>query len=82
MISAQEQASRDYPSIEFVAGHRLHLYRDRAWWCVWLNTEVGDFDGICIAMKHTRQEALAQAVRVLEAAVEQLQRPPEAWASR
>lgn len=67
-------ASRTYPARE-VEGHRLHVYEQGGAWHVWLNTEVSDFDGVCIAVAPTYDDAVGQAVRVLEACVEMLQEP-------
>lgn len=70
------RASREYPAVE-VEWHRLHVFCQRGEWCVWLNTEVSDFDGLCLAVEATRDLAVTRAVRVLEACVEELQRPFE-----
>lgn len=55
--------------------HKLHVYRDDldSWHHVWLNTLEVDFDGICLAVAKTRKQALTQAVKVLETAIERLQ---------
>lgn len=77
-----DRASSEYPSEAFARGHRLHVFRETdgpsdASWCVWLNTEAGDFDGLCLACGHpTRDGAVAEAVQILEQAVAFLQRPP------
>ena len=32
-----------------IGGHRLHVYLDAPGeWAVWLNTEIENFDGLCI----------------------------------
>lgn len=33
---------------------------------VWLNTDVGDFDGLCIGCGQSREEAVAGAISVLD----------------
>lgn len=69
--------SEAFPSVE-VHGRGLHVYQDHGGgWCVWLNTECADFDGLCISVGSTRDKAIAGAVEILEAIVEQLQKP--AW---
>lgn len=45
-------------------------------WTVWLNTDIDDYDGICLGIGVDRNAAVADAVKVLEAAVEALQAPP------
>ena len=73
-----DAASEDYPAISLLGTNRLHVFRDSdGEWCVWLNTETADFDGLCVSVGSTRDEAIADAVRVFEAAVEKLQEPPE-----
>lgn len=66
-----------YPSVVTRAGNLLHVYKatDDSW-CVWLNTEVTEFDGLCIAVAGSRQDAIAHAVEALEAATDHLQGPP------
>lgn len=61
--------------------NELHVFKDAEFggdWVVWLNTEASDFDGLCVGVGLTRQAAVTQAVRVLEAALERLQGPPPA----
>jgi hypothetical protein len=70
-----EVASERYPSV-LVAGHLLHVFETRGEWEVWLNTEDADFTGLCVSVAATRQDAIANAVRVFEAATEALQQPP------
>lgn len=57
--------------------HSLHVFQDASAgdWCVWLNTDVSDFDGLTLSIGRTRDEAVAQAVAVLERAAEALQQP-------
>ena len=57
----------DYPRVHVV------LDADGRPCDVWLNTEAGDFDGLCIG---TGETALADAVGHLEHALEVLQGPP------
>ena len=71
-----DEASEKYPAVVLATGQRLHVYEHGGEWCVRLNTEVSDHDGICVAVESSRDSAIAQAVRVFEAAVEQLQQPP------
>ena len=68
-------ASQKYPSVPIRTGHRLHICRNDGYWVAWLNTEVADFDGLCLATGSTRDVAVARAVAVLEAALEELQKP-------
>jgi hypothetical protein len=74
--STNDQASRRFPPT-LIEGHLVHVCQ---WgcddWQVWLNTEVADFDGLCIGSGSTRDEALAVAVKALEAVVDFLQQPP------
>jgi hypothetical protein len=56
----------------------VHIFQDAEFgggWCVWLNTEVSDFDGLCIGLGKSRDEAVRDAVSVLKAATEALQGP-------
>lgn len=54
--------------------HRLHVFQDiDDVWVVWLNTEASDFDGLILGMGGTRDEAVAQAVAVMESAERLLQ---------
>lgn len=39
---------------------------------VWLNTDVGDFDGLCIGCGESREAAVADAISVLEEGVRAL----------
>ena len=65
------RASRDFPSV-LVADHRVHVYREGGQWRVWLNTEIGDFDGLCLGLGETRDAAVAQAIAALEAVTDYL----------
>jgi len=56
-----------------IAGHGVHIaQRFENQWTVWLNTELQDYDGLCIGCGDTRQEAVTQAVMTLEAVVAHL----------
>lgn len=63
-----------YPSVQ-VDDCSLHIFEMRGEWEVWLNNEDHDFTGLCVSIGTTRDEAIATAVRILEAAVEELQKP-------
>ena len=54
--------------------HVVHTFRDEddGEWNVWLNTEVADFDGICLASGTNRDEARASARDALQQALEAL----------
>lgn len=69
-----DKASVEQPAI-IVPGHRIHVYEDNACWYVWLNTEVQDFDGLCLGTGSTRNDAIEDAVAALEGIIEALQRP-------
>lgn len=60
-------------------GHVLHVtdYDGPYDWSVWLNTEVQDFDGICLASGSSRSETVASAIETVEAILNQLQQPPK-----
>lgn len=69
------RASLEYPS-RVVGDHSVHVYEQDGVWHVWLNTEIADFDGVCLGVGPTRDEAVSRAVRSLEACVAALQEPP------
>ena len=46
---------------------------------VWLDVPGADMAGIIVGLGTSRAEALADAVRTLEALAEQLQSPPDVW---
>lgn len=75
-ISAVDRAVELYPSV-LVEGHLLHVCEMHGEWVVWLNTEDMDFTGLCVAAAPTRDAAVAEAVRVFEAVVVELQKPTE-----
>ncbi len=49
---------------------------------VWLDTEVADHDGLCLALGATRDAAVADAVADLESRLAELQLPPSAFQIR
>jgi hypothetical protein len=59
-------------------GYRLHVVNDGFGngdnddWSVWLNTEVNDYDGICIGAGSERRHAIEYALATLEAATDKL----------
>lgn len=58
------------------APHTVHVVVDETTGTpveVWLNTEVSDFDGVCIG---SGEHCVGDAVRTLEHAIEVLQSPP------
>jgi hypothetical protein len=56
--------------------HGVDIVREgRDEYIVWLNTGVSDFDGLVIGSGYTRDEAVADAVGMLEAAASALQQP-------
>lgn len=58
--------------------HRLNVFAEDAHGSpsheVWLDTEVADFDGICLGCGTTREEALLDAKEELEAALDAVNR--------
>lgn len=75
-LAATDVASEKYPSVPVDGGCSVHVFVMRGEWEIWLNNEDHDFTGLCLAVGDTRDEALAQAVLILESAVERLQAPP------
>lgn len=70
---SNDDASERYPSVTITRAHRLHVYEQGGYWCVWLNTEASDFDGLCLSVDEpTRAHAVAEAARVLQAALDAL----------
>lgn len=56
-------------------GHRLHVVETGPnYWEVWLDTELEDFDGICLAQGSTQASAVGRAVMLLDAAADFLRR--------
>ena len=70
----QESASVKYPAVE-VGDHMLHVFLEDGEWHVWLNTPVMEFDGLCLSVGKTRDDAVGKAVAALEALTETLQGP-------
>lgn len=61
VMAEQERASCQYPST-LVAGHRLHIFEaSDGRWEVWINTDLSDFDGVCVGQGRHRLAALADA---------------------
>lgn len=59
------------------AGYRLHVSNVDSWgtegqWEVWLNTEVQAYDGLCIGVGPTREQALIDAQQTLSLAIGKL----------
>lgn len=49
--------------------HDLHIHSSADDdWEVWLNTEVQDYDGLCVGCGNSREKALADAAETFEAA--------------
>jgi hypothetical protein len=66
--SHRVMASLHYPSTLLISGQRLHIFPMDGRWEVWLNTEISDFDGLCMGVGDTRHEALVDFVsRLAEA---------------
>src|SRR4051794_396920 len=70
-----EAAIERQPAVRLSTGELLHVYQDDEGWWVWLNTEVSEFDGLCVGAGTTRDGAVAAAVQVFEAAIAELQHP-------
>lgn len=49
-----------------VNGYDLHVTGEDDDVEIWLNTEVADFDGLCIGGGESRQKAVEEAIRTLE----------------
>lgn len=61
----------------------LHIFEERdGGFRVWINTGVADFDGICIGTGLTYDQAIADAVEVVEWMESMLQGPPPARYTR
>lgn len=48
------------------SGHSLHLFFDGTDWDVWLDTEIGEHDGLCIASGKSIATVIEKAESVLE----------------
>lgn len=57
-----------------INGRELHVIGSTDDVEVWLNTEVADFDGICIGGGESRKQAIADAITTLEQALAELRR--------
>lgn len=75
-MRAVDRAVEQYPSV-LVEGHLLHVCEMDGHWQVWLNTEDAEFTGLCVSAETTRDAVVAEAVRVFEAVVAELQKPAE-----
>jgi hypothetical protein len=54
-------------------GNRTHIVSEAEKdFEVWLNTDISDFDGLCIGCGQTRQDAVNDAVSVLRQALQKL----------
>jgi len=73
-MRAVDAAIAEYPAVLLPTGQRLHVFCQGGAWDVWLNCEDADFTGICVAVQGTRAEAVADAIRVFEAALHALRR--------
>ncbi len=73
-VERNDAISELYPAV-LIDGHLVHVFTEGREWCVWLNTEDTEFSGLCIGVGATRDEAVAQAVKVCEAVAAHLQRP-------
>jgi len=62
-------------TIELPTGNLLTVTNRDGAFEVWLSTEVDPFDGLCIGDGTTRDIAVANAVKTLEAALEELRMP-------
>ncbi len=72
-----DSISKKFPSTLLKdIGHRVHIYEDDGKWFVWLNTELDDFDGLCIGYRATYNKAVERAVKVVETVEELLQGRP------
>ena len=75
-MRATRRASQEYPSVN-IEGVGVHVCQNDGEWEVWLNCEDADFTGLCVGWANTRDEAVAQSVKSLEAVLEFLQGPPQ-----
>ena len=73
--SRTEHASARYPSVP-VKGCSLHVCEMDGDWEVWLNNQDHDFTGLCLSVSRRRNDAIVEAVEILEAAVKELLKPP------
>lgn len=63
-------------------GNRIHISADSDDdWNVWLNTDVDDFDGLCIGCGQSRKEAVAEAISVLDEGLRKLRHAADQAAS-
>ncbi len=74
-VERNDMIAELYPAV-LVEGHLVHVFQENGrHWQVWVNTEDLEFTGLCVGTGETRDEAIAVAVKALEAIVEHLQSP-------
>lgn len=54
----------------------IHVFSNDGEWEVWLDPDGIKFNGLCVGVSDTRDEAVADAVKELEAMVARLKAPP------
>lgn len=69
-----DRATVKYPTCE-LEGASLHIAKVGSDWEVWLNCEDSTFTGLCVSAGKSRQDAVTDAVRILEEALDVLQGP-------
>lgn len=69
-----DRATAKYPTRE-LEGASLHIAKVGSDWEVWLNCEDSTFTGLCVSAGKSRQDAVTDAVRILEEALDVLQGP-------
>jgi len=52
--------------------NQIHISNEDGNWWVWLNTDVGDFDGLCIGCGQSRKEAIDDAIGVFDQGLRKL----------
>jgi hypothetical protein len=73
VLHETEVASLAQPSV-LVEGHLVHVCEMRGEWEVWINCEDANFTGVCIGVAPTREEAVAEALKVVDALADHLRR--------
>jgi len=53
-------------------GYELHIFSNGGDWEVWLNTEITDYDGLCVGTGRTREDAQRDAAQVFSRAYTRL----------
>jgi len=75
-MAINEAELRPKSELYEVGGHGLHITEGMLnEWAVWLNTNDGEYDGLCIGAGSTRDSAVSDAVQSLKSVIEQLQKP-------